>query len=256
MEILDGRGRVVFSEATDDTAAACPRAPRPRRLTRNHGDNVWSWDLQVGRFACMEELTMTTRDLSAYPAVPGRYQARLSVGDFSQTQDFRIVMDPRIEGIVADPEAQYAELDGLSASLYDAATAMADGVMELRRVKNQLDLVLQLTQAQEVQGRGEALGETVDGWIEEIVQKEMKTSQHNYQFEARLLLKYKDLLERMGGANLPLTQGVRDVTGDYLTEWSELATRLQIIKSRDIPAFNETLRAAGLPEIYLPRPIS
>ena len=94
------------------------------------------------------------------------------------------------------------------------------------------------------------------GRIEEILQKELRTSQNMYQYEARMLVKYKDLLERMGGANLPLTQGVRDVTGDYLTAWGELETRLQIIKSRDIPAFNETLRAAGLPEIYLPRPIS
>ena len=256
MEILDGRGRVVYSEFTDDDSPPCPAAPKSRSLTREPGDNVWSWDMQVGRFACLDEITLTSRDLSAYPAVPGNYQARFTVGDFTQTQDFRIVMDPRIEGIVADPVAQYAELDRLSSSLYDAATAMADGVSELRQVKRQLELVLELSDAQQVHAEGEALDEIVEGWIEEILQKELKTSQHNYQFEARLLLKYKDLLGRMGGATLPLTQGVRDVTRDYLNVWSGLATELQRIKSEDVPAFNQTLRAAGLPEIYLPRPIS
>jgi photosystem II stability/assembly factor-like uncharacterized protein len=256
MEILDGHGRVIFSESTDDDAPACPAAPRPRSLARTHGDNVWSWDMRVGRFACLDEITMTSRDLSAYPAVPGRYQVRFSVGAFTQTQDFRILVDPRIEGIVADPEAQYAELDRLSSSLYDAATAMARGVMDLRQVKRQLELVLELSRSQEVTGQGEALGETVDGWIAEILQKELKTSQNMYQYEARLLVKYKDLLERIGGANLPLTQGVRDVTGDYLKAWSDLAAVLQRIENEDVPAFNETLRNAGLPEIYLPRPIS
>ncbi len=256
MEILDSGGRVVHSEFTAGDAPACPAAPRPRSLTRKHGDNVWSWNMQVGRFACLDEITMTSRDLSAYPAMPGNYKARFTVGDFSQTQDFRIVMDPRIEGIVADPETQYAELDRLSAALYDAATDMAAGVRELRQVKKQLDLILQLTQARNVLTQGEALDETVDGWIAEILQKELRTGQNNYQYEARLLVKDKDLLDRMGGANLPLTEGVRDVTRDYLQMWTDLAVELQRIKSEDVPAFNEILRAAGLPEIYLPRPIS
>jgi len=35
-----------------------------------------------------------------------------------------------------------------------------------------------------------------------------------------------------------------------------LAADLQRIKDEDVPAFNAQLRVAGLPEIYLPRPIS
>jgi hypothetical protein len=38
--------------------------------------------------------------------------------------------------------------------------------------------------------------------------------------------------------------------------WSEIEAELQVIKSEDVPAFNEILRAAGLPEIYLPRPVT
>ena len=96
----------------------------------------------------------------------------------------------------------------------------------------------------------------MDGWIEKILQKDLKTFQHAYQFEARLMMKYKDLLERMSGANIPVTQGVRDVTADYLAQWGELQTELQLIKGRDIPAFNQVLQRAGLPVLYLPRPIS
>ncbi len=133
---------------------------------------------------------------------------------------------------------------------------MGEGVGDLRKVKDQLDVILELTSAQDVQEGGDALDGELDGWIEKILQGDLKTFQHAYQFEARLMMKYKDLLGRMSGANIPVTQGVRDVTADYLAQWSALQTELQLIKTRDIPAFNEVLTRAGLPPLYLPRPIS
>ena len=212
--------------------------------------------MQVGRFPCFVEITATSPGLGAYTARPGSYEVRLTAGDVSRTQDFRILMDPRLDGIVADPVAEYAELDRLSRSLYQAATEMGQGVTDLRRVKDQLDVILELTSAPDVQEGGRALNGKMDGWIEKILQKDLKTFQHAYQFEARLMMKYKDLLERMSGANIPVTQGVRDVTTDYLAKWGELQTELQAIKSRDIPAFNQVLQRAGLPVLYLARQIS
>jgi photosystem II stability/assembly factor-like uncharacterized protein len=193
MEILDASGRVVFAERSPDESPDCEASPRQRLLSRTQGANRWSWNMQVGRFACIAEITATSPGLSAYPAAPGRYQARLTVGAFSQTQSFEIMIDPRLEGIVADPAAEYTELDRLSASLYESAADMAQGVMDLRRVKEQLDFVLEITTSSDVTEGGEALNQTVDEWIAKILQKELKTFQNAYQHEARLLMKYKDL---------------------------------------------------------------
>ena len=256
MEILDGNGRVIFAEFSDDDSPVCEASPLPRNLTRNEGANSWSWDMRVGRFACLDEITATSPDLSAYAAVPGRYQARFTVGDFSQTQDFEIKIDPRLEGIAADPAGEYAALDRLSSALYEAATDMARGVTDLRQVKQQVDFILEVAASQDVTEMGGALSETLDEWIAKILQKELKTFQNAYQQEARLLMKYKDLLGRIGGANIPVTDGVKEVTADYLTDWSDIEAELQMIKDQSIPAFNELLRAAGLPEIYLPRPVT
>jgi len=256
MEILDASGRVIHAERTDDDTSDCPSRPRPKTLKRAAGANRWSWNMKVGRFPCFEAFAATTFDLSAYQVPPGRYQVRLTVGDVSETRDFRILMDPRLEGLSADPVAEYAEIDRLSSSLYEAVTEMDAGLTELHRVKDQLRLVLGLTSAADVQEGGKALDAKMDGWIAELLQKELRTFQNHYQFEARLLMKYKDLLNEMGGNEIPLGQGYRDVTRDYLAVWDGLEARLQAIRSQDIPAFNEVLQRAGLPALYLPRPIS
>jgi photosystem II stability/assembly factor-like uncharacterized protein len=256
MEILDAEGRVVFSEMSPDDREDCEASPRAQNLKRGAGANRWSWNMQVGRFACLPEITATSPGLSAYPAAPGPYQVRLTVGDVTQTRDFEIRIDPRLEGITADPMGAYAELDQLSASLFAAAQEMERGVLELRQVKQQLDFVLEVAETQDVRDGGEALDETMAAWIAQLLQRELKTFQNAYQHEARLLMKYKDLLGRIGGANIPVTDGVKEVTGDYLDTWAGIQAELQVIKNEDIPAYNQILRAAGLPEIYLPTPIT
>ena len=109
---------------------------------------------------------------------------------------------------------QYAELDRLSASLYEAATEMAQGVMELRRIKQQVDFALEVSAAQNIQQEGSALNGTIDEWIAKILQKELKTGQNNYMFEARQLVRFKDLLGRMAGANIPVTSRAERVLHD------------------------------------------
>jgi photosystem II stability/assembly factor-like uncharacterized protein len=255
MEILKN-GRVVYAEHSDDDSPACESVRAPAPFGRGAGANRWSWNMMVGEFPCLIEITATSPSLSGYEAVPGDYQIRMSIGDWSQTQDFTIRIDPRLDGESADPDGEYAELDALSASLMEAVDEMAAGINELRQVKQQLEFILQVAQTTPVTEGGESLNEKLDEWIAQLLQKELRTFQNAYQQEARLMMKYKDLLGRMGGANIPLTDGVREVTGDYLEVWSGIEEELQVIRNQDIPAYNDILRDAGLPEIYVPRPIT
>ena len=84
------------------------------------------------------------------------------------------------------------------------------------------------------------------------MQKEIRTQQHNYQFEARLLIKYKNFLNSISKGNLPVTQGIKDVSRDYLIKWNGYAKELETIKSQDVKSYNVLLKQAGLPEIYWP----
>jgi hypothetical protein len=251
IEIMDSTGDVIHSEYSDLPRTGCDTLVKPQ-LQRKMGGQRYQWNMKIGRFDCLTELATTNRDLTAYNAPPGAYKVRLKVGDFTQAQEFEITIDPRIENSIANVAAAYEERDEISKSIYAGATEMAKGVRDLRKIKQQLDFVLEVTDDENIKKEGNQLNKIIDDWIAEILQKEMRTAQSNYMFEARLLIKFKDFLNGIGKGNLPVTQGTRDVSKDYLQQWSTLRSSLQDIKIKKVLEYNQLLKNAGLPELYWP----
>jgi hypothetical protein len=56
----------------------------------------------------------------------------------------------------------------------------------------------------------------------------------------------------MHGSDIPLTDGFRDVTDDYIGVWNGYAVELDRIKTEDIPAFNALAEGAGVARVVLP----
>ncbi|NVN19538.1 glycosyl hydrolase [Muricauda sp. HICW] len=251
LEILDSEGGVIHAEFTNVERTECDSLIKPQ-LKKSIGTHRYKWNMRKGMFDCLTELYTTNRDLSAYDAAPGDYKVRLTIGDVVMTQDFAITIDPRIKMSVNNVEEAYVERDGIFRSIYRAGTEMTQGVRDLRKVKQQLKFVMEESDSPELNAKGKLLEERIDDWIAKILQKEMRTYQSNYMFEARLLIKYKDFLNRIGKGNLPVTEGVREVTKDYLDQWNKLKTDLQFIKSKEVAEFNQLIANTELPQIYTP----
>ena len=111
-----------------------------------------------------------------------------------EIQDFEIKIDPRILSSIPNAENAYAERYEISKSILSGATEMSEGVRDLRKVKQQLDFILTVTNDKKLISDRNDLNKNLDDWIAKILQKEISTQQHNYQFEVRLLIKYKNFL--------------------------------------------------------------
>jgi photosystem II stability/assembly factor-like uncharacterized protein len=251
IEILDDNGEVVHTEFTNKERTACEASIKPQ-LKRAIGAHRYQWSMKVGRFDCLKELATTNRDLTAYNAAPGKYKVRFTVGNFSQIQDFEINIDPRIANSIDNVAAAYKERDNISKSIYVGATEMAKGVRDLRKIKQQLAFISDVSKDEQIKKQAVLLNQTIDDWIANILQKEMRTFQSNYMFEARLLIKFKHFLNRIGKGNLPVTKGTKEVAADYLQQWHTLKSSLESIKNKDVVAYNKLLKTTGLPELYWP----
>jgi len=111
LEILDAQENVIREHSSEEKNAAEPedeetrREPRPRqagvsRLSKEAGMHRFVWDL---RFAGPASGGSEWSEARGPMVPPGTYQARLSVGDWSDTRSIEVKMDPRVvaEGITA-----------------------------------------------------------------------------------------------------------------------------------------------------------
>lgn len=252
MEIFDSSGSLVHSEYSNDTSPVCKLSPLPKNLKKAKGANIWTWNMMVGKYECFDEIFSVTRGRSVYKAVPGHYSVKLTVGDHSQTQDFEILVDPRLTGTHAENLKQYKDMDTLNKSLYGIIQQMSQGVLDLRAAQKQIAIIKDVSTSEDIDAKADALNDSLNGWIAKIVQEDFRTFQHVYQMEAKFLMEIKGLIGRMAGSDVPVSQGAREVAQRYLDEWKDHKAELDAIKSGDIERFNLEMKAVNLPEIYMP----
>src|SRR5207253_3462196 len=80
-------------------------------------------------------LIMRAGDTRGPRAVPGTYQARLTVGDKTYTQSFEVMKDPRLETTAADFQKQF----DLLVKIRDKFNETSDAVTRIRDARKQVD---------------------------------------------------------------------------------------------------------------------
>ncbi|HET9284784.1 MAG TPA: hypothetical protein VFR24_22770 [Candidatus Angelobacter sp.] len=123
LEILDVKSQVVRSYSSKDQPFRPPTPPAfpmywfnpPEPLAAMAGMHRFIWDIryaappiaQPGYSMSTAAGTDTPREPEGPQALPGSYQARLTVDGKSYTQPFKLVMDPRVKTSAADLEKQF-----------------------------------------------------------------------------------------------------------------------------------------------------
>lgn len=147
LEILDASGAVIrgfssssrgyaYQERQDMRAPYLVREGEPK-LEIGVGHHRFLWDLRnPGASAPVSTTGLYGRPGGPGPLVaPGRYQVRLSVGNWSQTRDLEVLIDPRVveDGTsVADLEAQ----EELALRIRDAVAEAGAAAGELEKLRD------------------------------------------------------------------------------------------------------------------------
>ena len=146
LEILDPAGLVIQTftgdkpkypkkkDEDDDEDAGKPNVVLP---TTAAGLNRYEWDLRYPGATYFNRMIMWgARPTSGPLALPGTYQARLTVGSQVLTQPFEIRLDPRLKGVTpADVQEQFK----LAMKLRDQTSKANDAVVQIRTLKEKLE---------------------------------------------------------------------------------------------------------------------
>mgnify|MGYP001593677295 CR=1 FL=1 len=275
LDVLDGAGALIkrFSSAKPgkadstghaaaDSAAAAARAaqnidslsyvPIDSVPSTRAGMNRFIWDLQHPRPRLMEGAIVDDGTTSGPTAVPGAYRVRLISGADTMTRTFTVVPDPRVTTTVADYQAQFA----LAQLVGKQITALTESVERVQSVQAQVDDRKakggDLPQADEIKKSATALREKFEGVRAELYEVYTKVDQATLNYPIKLYQMWITAnAQVLEGDSRPTDQHaaiVKDLSATQQVQLDALAR----LEANELVAFNELLRKAGLPAVYLP----
>ncbi len=150
LEVRDSKGELVAKIKSDDPVPPLdPRYPDPtlwarppRILSVEAGHHRFLWDLRYPAVPGMstgpsadEAVPYNTPAVPSSPFVmPGTYTVRLMAGGKTQSEQFQVVMDPRVK----TPATQLEEQFTVSKSIYDDALRATAALHEITVLREQL----------------------------------------------------------------------------------------------------------------------
>jgi photosystem II stability/assembly factor-like uncharacterized protein len=236
LEVLDGAGDVVrvyashpskFSQA-DKEAIGRSADFRPDSIPANVGLNRANWNLFY-EGPDMVDGAIIWGFTGGPAAAPGSYQVRLTLGDVTQTENFEILMDPRLTITEADLQEQFDLLLRIRAMLQESH----DAIREIRSVRGQMKEQAKLAADA---GFGDEFGVVADSASTKLTgveQELMQTKNQSFQDALNFPPMLDNQIAALYGYVLQTTdrpnQGAYDRLGDLQAELSVHVTELRRI---------------------------
>lgn len=224
----------------------------PQRLSSEAGTHRFLWDMHYAPLPGIKPaypIAAVPHNTAPQPTspwvMPGQYTVVLTVDGKSYSQPLTIQMDPRVKTSAADLEKQFQ----LSQKLYNHLLSVMPATNQLDDVRRQLkDLQKQaqgdvLTAVNGLDQKLQALGGGAQGRRPGPGSEPVSLS----GMRVRLLT----LMGVFQEADVAPTTQATSAAGELEPQVAPLLQRWEAIKAQDIPALNNQLKSANLPQIKL-----
>ncbi len=227
-------------ESGDSDAPRVPAGP---------GMNRFDWNMRYpgARKAPGDK---TTEGVGRGPlAPPGRYQVRLSVGDQSQTQDFEMVKDPRVQATQEDFDAQFE----LLVRIRDKISETHDNINRLRSARSQVDEWAKRAEGTAGEDAVTDAANAIKTKLNEIeaalIQTEYKGARDRLHLPIKLNAKLAGLTPVVSAGDYKPPQQAHDVFAHFGELLDSQFTALQKVIDDDIDEFQNLLAELEVPAI-------
>ncbi len=181
------------------------------------------------------------------PAVlPGTYEVRLSMGEWSATETFEYAPHPASTATMAEYEEQLR----IAREVGEAAKLLYEELAQLRSVKAQASATgKQLAEAgygDEASEAASALNQKLTAVEGELTQLEGEGGQDSLNFPGRLDQQFNGLYGAVAGGTAPVGSGVKERWADLQPLLQPLLDQIDEIYDTDLAAFNELVGQNGM----------
>ena len=211
------------------------------------GLNRFVWNLRYEGFTDFEGRIFWAAGNNGPVAPPDEFRVRLTVDGRTQTQAFRVRIDPRLDGQVT-PEA-LRERFGLALEIRDRVSEANEAVIRIREIRTQIEDRIEASEDVELRSFGTYMKNRLGRVEEEVYQVRNQSSQDPLNFPIKLNNKLGSLLGIVESAEARPTRQSYEVFDLLSEQLDRELEQLTLIIEQDLPQLNELLRSLGLEEI-------
>jgi hypothetical protein len=252
IEILDADGEVLRRMSSEKEEEQAPNVWRklfpeffdPPKLDARAGANRWVWNLRLADARIVDEAVLWGS--AAGPMVPpGSYAVRMSVGDWTATEVFEVLPDPR-QDLDADAlDARYK----LARQIWQELTRSHEIIERAVSVRSQVGAWSARIDDEDAAALADEIVDRLEGVESSIRQTELQSSQDMLNFPSKLdnqLVYLRSVVEAAPG--FP-TAASRERFAELVAELDEVEGTLDAILGDDVPRLESLLENAGEPRI-------
>jgi photosystem II stability/assembly factor-like uncharacterized protein len=254
LELLDANGKVMraFTSEEKKTEGAPDEGERDEpaeHIPAKAGLNLFVWDLRYELPTKVPLLIYDAGEPLGPLALPGKYQARLTVAGKSQTAAFDIKMDPRVQTSPEDLRKQFE----LMVKLRDRQHEMNTVVIAIRDLRAQLQAIERRVgsgdSGKPVAAACAELRKKIGDIQEQLVQVNSKSSEDQANYPTMLNSKVAYLQNVVDSADTAPTPAEEAVFADLDARLDAQLVKWREVLSKDLPALNETMRKNNVPNV-------
>ena len=213
------------------------------------GVNRFVWDMRYPEAVVVPEDKATQDALTGPLAPPGLYKVVLTHDEYSQTQDFEILKDPRVTATQEDLMTQFELLIKLRDSLSHANKTVND----IRNLKTQVTEWVKRAEGTSVSETVFSNGSSVITKLEsverEIVQIDYKGSRDMLNLPPKLNLKFVELINFVAAADYAPPKQAYEATEDFNGSLEPLMQSYDTILEKDLSEFENLIAELEIPSV-------
>src|SRR3984893_7179712 len=258
LDILDAQRKTVrhlSSKEKKDEGEQPPEWPdrveRAKTIPANEGMNRFAWDLRYddpiqipGAFYCGP-------GPKGPLALPGDYQAKLTVAGKTQAAPLHLAIDPRTKGAEDALQKQFT----LSMQVNDRISQLHQAVNEIREVKSQIkNLHSRFGDDQRLKTAlvaADDLDKKMSDVERQLVQVDMKGSEGNLAFPNMLNERFDSFSHFIDGGDTEPTKPQLEVFQMLSGQLDEQLKKWTQIKSDDVPKISASIKQVDLPALII-----
>lgn len=247
LELLDAEGKVVrkFSSEEKKVEGAPDEGERDvpaESIPAKAGLNRFVWDLRYEEPTKVPGLIYDAGEPIGPLALPGKYQVRLTVAGKSQTAQFEVKMDPRVQTSSEDLRKQFE----LMVKLRDRQDEMNKAVIAIRDLTAQLQALEKrlgaADSAKPLVAASADLRKKIRAIEEELVQVNSKASEDQANYPTMLNSKLSALQNLVDSADNAPTKAEGEVFDELDQRLEAQLSKWREVVAKDLPVFNANMQ--------------